>query len=103
MQAKIYSACVMLILALVGVMLAMMIFDPAGGQAKGRTMMIGTFIPVWIVLAGTLTHNIVRRRLIVPSTILQIIALLLSCVGIPVSVFGIVALMNQHATNRRTP
>jgi uncharacterized protein YegJ (DUF2314 family) len=99
-QAKIYCGCVMLVLALVGVMLAMMIFDPAGGQARGRTTVLGIFLPAWGVLAGTLTHNIVRRKLVVPSTILQIIALFLTCVGFPIGVFGIVALINQRTTNR---
>ena len=98
-QAKIYCGCVMLVLALFGVMLAMMIFDPADGQAKGRTTALGIFVPTWIVLAGTLTHNIVRRKLVVLSTVLQIIALFLSCVGFPIGVFGIVALTNQQTTN----
>lgn len=97
-QSKIYSVCVLLILALTGLILVMMIFDPAAAQAKGRTMMIAFESTLCLLLAGTLVRNYTQKRLMMISTILQIIALLGTCVGIPVAVFGIVALTNQHSS-----
>lgn len=95
---KVYTALVIAVLALVLLILAFMIFDPAGGQAKDRLMMLGIFSSVAAVLTGTLIWNLIARKLVVASTILQIIALALMCVGIPVAVLGIVA-MTQDRRN----
>jgi uncharacterized protein YegJ (DUF2314 family) len=92
---KIYTGLTMLITAGVAVIFGMMLFDPAGGQAKGRPMMLSIGGGLLIVLVGTLIWNIRKKRLMPVATILQALALLLTCLGVPVAVFGIVAMSQQ--------
>ena len=73
-----------------------MIFDPAGGQANGRLMSLGITSLLALVLAGTVVWNIRERKLVVVSTVLQIITLVLTCIGIPVAIIGIVAMAMER-------
>lgn len=93
--AKIYTGLVMAVLALVLLILGFMIFDPAGGQAAGRTMMLGTGAALVLALAGTLYWNLKEKRLVVAATVLQALALTLTCIGLPVAALGIVAMMQS--------
>jgi uncharacterized protein YegJ (DUF2314 family) len=93
--AKIYMVLVIAVLALVLLVLGFMLFDPAGGQAAGRTMMLGTGAVLVIALAGPLYWNWKQQRLVVGATVLQAIALVLTCIGLPVAVLGIVAMLQN--------
>ena len=97
--AKIYTGLVMAVLAMVLLILGFMIFDPAGGQAAGRPMMLGIGSGLVVVLAGTLVWNIRQRKLAVVSTLLQAVALFLTCIGVPVAVFGIVTMLADRNRN----
>jgi uncharacterized protein YegJ (DUF2314 family) len=94
--SKIYTGLVIVILALVLMSLGFMIFDPAGGQANGRLMSLGITSLLALVLAGTVAWNIRERKLVVVSTVLQIITLVLTCIGIPVALLGIVAMILER-------
>ena len=95
LMAKVYTAGVLFVLAILSVMLPMMIFDPAGGQAKGRVLMLSILLPAWLVLAATVVNNIRQKRLSGIATILQAIALCATFIGVPVAVLGILTLSNQ--------
>ena len=93
---KIYTAATLFVAVGVIGMWLMMFFDPAGGQAKGRPMMLTALGGIGIVLGATLARNILQKRLMPVATVLQVVALLLTCLGVPVGVLGIVALMKQR-------
>ena len=97
MQAKLYTFGVLGVFVIVSIVLGMMIFDPAGGQAQGRLMMLGIVGTLWVVLAATLGVNILQKRLMLFSTIFQIIALFFTCIGVPVGVFGAVAMFSERS------
>ena len=94
--AKIYNALVIAVLALVLMFLGFMVFDPAGGQAAGRPMMLGILSAISAVLVGTLISNIRQRKLGVVATVLQAMALVFTCIGLPVAVIGVVAMLQDR-------
>ena len=94
---KLYMVGVYVVLTLVTIVLGFMIFDPAGGQAQGRFLMLALTGVVWVILAATTAVNIKQHRLMTISTVLQILALLSTCIGVPLAVFGIVLLLNRRS------
>ena len=94
---KIYTAAALFVAVGVIGMWLMMFFDPAGGQAKGRPLMLTSLGGIGIVLGATLARNILKKRLMPVATVLQVVALMLTCLGVPVGVLGIVALVKQRA------
>lgn len=96
--AKVYTGLVIAVLALVLLILGFMVFDPAGGQAAGRTMMLASGAGLVVALAGTLYWNLSQRKLVVAATCIQAIALILTCIGLPVAVLGIIAMLQNRKT-----
>lgn len=94
---KIYTGGVILTIAILAIIFCMMLFDPAGAQAKGRPLMLGSAGCLLLALAGPLIYNLQQKRLATIPTIVQIVALVLSCLGIPFAALGSIALLGQSS------
>ena len=70
----------------------MMILDPAAVQAQGRWTTLGLLIGVFATMTTTTVLNLRANKLLLAPTIFQIIALALTCTGLPVALLGIVML-----------
>lgn len=95
----VYQVMVGLMIAMIAVIALLMLFDPNGAQAKGRPMLLAVTTIQIVTLGTTLAWNLQQKRLETVSTILQVVALISTCLGMPLAVFGIVLLAMQKPKN----